>query len=194
MKSALDVIRNEHRALAAVLGALKQIVEGIASRRFDADFALLEAMIEYVTAVPDKIHHPKEDGYLFPALRLRAPQVGPILDELQEDHRTGPGQVDELKRALSAYQSAGASGLPAFSDRVQSYVGYQRQHMSKEETKVLPLAREALTAEDWASIDAAFAANGNPWEGPTGEYRQLFTRIVSLAPAPIGVGDDHRPA
>jgi len=65
--------------------------------------------------------------------------------------------------------------------------------MATEEKHVMPLALEVLTAEDWASIDAAFAANDNPWEGPAGQYRQLFTRIVNLAPAPIGVGDPGHP-
>lgn len=194
MKTAIDVIRNEHRAMAAVLGALRQIVEGIGEGRFDADFPLLEAMIDYVTAVPDRVHHPKEDGFLFPALRVRSPEIGPVLDDLEDEHRIGPGRVDELKRALGDYRKAGAGGLPVFAAAVQEYVAFEWQHMSKEETRVLPLARDALRPEDWAAIDAAFAANGNPWEGPAGEYRQLFTRIVTLAPAPIGVGDGHRPA
>ena len=66
--------------------------------------------------------------------------------------------------------------------------------MSKEETRILPLARKVLLPEDWAAIDAAFNANDNPWEGPAGKYKALFTRIVNIAPAPIGVGGDGRSA
>ena len=91
--------------------------------------------------------------------------------------------------ASSTFRTAGAAGLPAFRDAVKAYVDFQWQHMSKEEKHVLPLARDVLTAEDWAAIDGVFAANDNPWEGPAGEYKQLFTRIVSIAPDPIGVGD-----
>ncbi|MGH8674553.1 MAG: hypothetical protein ACREVG_09615 [Burkholderiales bacterium] len=59
---------------------------------------------------------------------------------------------------------------------MKSYVEFQWQHMSKGAGKVLPLAREALLLEDWAAIDAAFAANDNPWEGSAGDYKQLFNQ------------------
>ena len=42
-----------------------------------------------------------------------------------------------------------------------------------------------LLAEDWVAIDQAFAANRDPNfnGGADREYRQLFARIVNLAPA-----------
>lgn len=60
--------------------------------------------------------------------------------------------------------------------------------MNTEEREVFPLAQKHLNAEDWAAIDAAFLANGNPWEGAAGEYAALFTKIVNIAPAPVGLG------
>ena len=50
--------------------------------------------------------------------------------------------------------------------------------------------RKALAPleKDWAGIDAAFEANKDPWSGPTGEFRALFSRIVAMVPAPYGVG------
>lgn len=189
MKSAIEIIRSEHHALAAVLSGLSAVVDGIAAGKFEPDFTLLAAMIEYVTEVPEKVHHPKEDGYLFPALRKRSVGAAAIIDDLEGEHRIGPDRIAALKATLDDYRTVGAAGLPAFRDAVKAYVDFQWQHMSKEEKHVLPLAREVLTTEDWAAIDAAFAANDNPWEGPSGEYKQLFTRIVTIAPDPIGVGD-----
>ncbi|MET0679434.1 MAG: hemerythrin domain-containing protein [Burkholderiales bacterium] len=192
MKTAIDIIRAEHRALAAVLSGLSAFVEGVAAGKFEPDFTLLAAMVEYVTEVPEKVHHPKEDDYLFPALRKRSVETAAILDDLQDEHRTGPAKLAALAAALDRYRATGAAGLPAFREAVKAYIDFQWQHMSKEERLVLPKAREVLTAQDSAAIDAAFAANDNPWEGPAGEYKQLFTRIVSIAPDPIGVGDrDH---
>lgn len=189
MKNAIDIIRSEHRALAAVLSGLSAFVDGVAAGKFEPDFTLLAAMIEYVSEVPEKVHHPKEDDYLFPALRKRSEKAAAILDELQGEHHVGPAKIAALMVALADYRVAGALGLPAFREAVKAYVDFQWQHMSKEERLVLPVAREALTAEDWAAIDGAFNANDNPWEGPAGEYKELFTRIVSIAPDPIGVGD-----
>jgi hypothetical protein len=64
--------------------------------------------------------------------------------------------------------------------------------MSKEEGHVLPLARKALTPKDWVTINAAFAANDNPWVGLAGAYKQLFARTVKIAPASICLRDSVR--
>ena len=193
MKSALDIIKGEHRALAAVLTALQAYVSGIVGGRYVPDFALLSAMIEYITELPDKVHHPKEDQYLFVALRRRSAEAAAALDVLEAEHRNVHHAWNALAAALADFRIAGAAGAPAFKAAVDRYFDFQWQHMSKEETQVMPLARRVLAPEDWAAIDAAFKANDNPWEGPAGKYRALFTRIVSLAPAPIGAGDDRRP-
>lgn len=188
MKRAIDIIKSEHRALAAVLSGLNEFTEGIASGRFQPDFDLLEAMISYVTELPDKVHHPKEDDYLFVALRKRAPEIGPVLDLLQLEHRHGPEQTQSLLASLRRYRVAGAAEFENFRVAQKEYVEEQWRHMSTEETKVLPLAAQILKPDDWAEIDAQFARNDNPWEGPAGAYKALFTQIVTLAPAPIGVG------
>jgi hypothetical protein len=49
---------------------------------------------------------------------------------------------------------------------------------------------KTLTAEDWEEIAAVFAGKDDPRFGPKPEheFRDLFSRIVNLAPPPIGVG------
>lgn len=58
------------------------------------------------------------------------------------------------------------------------------------ENTLIPLARKHLTAEDWVEIGAAFGENGDPRfdAGTDHECHDLFSRIVNLAPPPIGVG------
>lgn len=193
MKNALDIIKSEHRALAAVLTALQAYVNDIVAGRYVPDFQLLAAMIEYITELPDKVHHPKEDQYLFVALRRRSAEAAAALDVLESEHRNVHHAWNAIAGALADFKNAGAAGAPTFKAAVDRYFDFQWQHMSKEETQVMPLAQRVLTPDDWTAIDAAFNANDNPWEGPAGRYKALFTRIVSLAPAPIGVGDDKRP-
>jgi hypothetical protein len=62
--------------------------------------------------------------------------------------------------------------------------------MSKEEERVFPLAEKLFTRSDWEAIDKAFQANADPLANDRNErdFRKLFSRIVSLAPPPIGVG------
>ena len=62
--------------------------------------------------------------------------------------------------------------------------------MALEEKQILPLAEKLLSAQDWAELDAAFAANRDPLTGhePDDDYRALFSRIVNALPAPLGLG------
>ena len=56
---------------------------------------------------------------------------------------------------------------------------------------ILPEARKCLVAKDWAELDTAFAANRDPLTGKYPRdplYNRLFTRIVMIAPEPVGLG------
>ncbi|PWC33507.1 hemerythrin domain-containing protein [Azospirillum sp. TSO35-2] len=191
---AIDIIHAEHRALGAVLQAFGFILDEVRDGRLKPDFALLEAMIEYITEVPDKLHHPKEDDVLFVALRARIPQAGALIDKLQRDHAEGAQHILELRDALRRYREEGEGGFQAFETTVRAYVATSWAHVGLEERELLPLARKGLSREDWAGIDAAFEANKDPWSGPAGEFRSLFSRIVSMVPAPYGLGPSAGPA
>jgi len=64
-------------------------------------------------------------------------------------------------------------------------------HMRLEESVILPEAIKHLSAEDWAELDAAFEQNTDPLNGRYARdpvYDRLYSRIVTTAPAPIGLG------
>jgi hemerythrin-like domain-containing protein len=84
----------------------------------------------------------------------------------------------------------GESRLAAFEEALQRYVDFYLAHMRTEELEILPLAEKVLTEADWAELDAEFSQNRDPLTGheAQAEYRALFSRIVCLVPAPIGLG------
>lgn len=188
MNKSLDIIHEEHRALAAMLSGMRTLVVGIEAGRLKPDFTLLSDMIRYIDEVPEVVHHPKEDQFLFAKLRQRSAEALPYIEQLETDHRQGAARIVALRSALESYRQAGESGFPGFKMALTVYLEQEWHHMNTEEHQIFPLARKYLTAEDWAEIDAAFLANGNPWEGPAGEYAKLFSRIVNMAPAPVGLG------
>jgi len=187
---ALDVIRDEHRALASLLTTLRQLVRDIAERGMQPDLAALRAIVCYVHAFPERQHHPKETEVLFAALRARSPEAAATLDALDAEHRHGEAAVLRLAMALLEYEQLGEARLAPFTEAVERYVADYLRHMETEEREVLPLARRVLTEADWLAIDRAFAANRDPLTGhaPADEYRALFSRIVRLVPAPLGLG------
>ena len=186
---ALRIIDDDHRSLAAVLHGMRYLVREIRERAAAPKFDVLGAMIYYIDAFPERVHHPRESEYLFRFLRIRCPAAAPLLDLLEEEHRSGAERIRALEQALARYQHGGAAEFRTFAAAVEDYVEFQYEHMLREEREILPLAKQHLLPSDWEVIDAAFTGSV-PSLGPeTPEnFQKLFTLIVNLAPPPIGVG------
>jgi hemerythrin-like domain-containing protein len=187
---ALDIIRDEHQALAAVLRSMKMLLVQATREGKRPPFDVLRAMLFYVDEFPERLHHTKETELLFNRLRVRLPALKATLDRLDHDHARGEAAMRELEHALLAYEVLGEPRRAAFEGALERYVGFYLEHMALEENEVLPAALRVLGAADWADLDAAFAANRDPLTGhePDEPYRQLFKTIVMNAPAPIGLG------
>lgn len=187
---AMRVIYDEHHALSAVLHGMLHLVHDIRDHGDQPDFVLFGAMIYYIDAFPERFHHPKEDLYLYRILRLRHPQSAALLDRLHVDHVVGAEKIRTLEQTLARYQNGGAAEFSNFLAAVESYAAFHREHMRAEEQEAFPLAQRYLTAGDWEEIDAAFLGHSDPMLGADAStvYDKLFTRIVTLAPPPLGVG------
>ena len=187
---ALRVIRAEHQALAAMLRSLTMLIKMARDRRERPPFDVLRAMLFYIDEFPERLHHPKETTLLFPKLRERRPDLAAVLDALDQDHHRGEASVRELQHRLLAYELLGDERRLAFEAAAERYVDQYLRHMAAEESEVLPAARDALSAADWALLDAAFADNRDPLAGndPSGAYAPLFQKILQTAPAPVGLG------
>jgi len=157
MRNALSIIADEHRSLAAVLKGLQAHVGDAGAGRTNPDFHLAGAMLDYIQAYPERLHHPKEDEYLFRFLRQRSVEARAILDTLEAQHTRGAELLTDLRQRLEQSRSQGdfASFIPA----LEAYAEFQWDHMRKEEEVVFPLAERHLTEEDWRAIDAAFRSN-----------------------------------
>lgn len=193
---ALRAIRDEHAAVSAVLRSLLLMVAqgpGDQPARF---FDVLRAMLFYIDEFPEKRHHPKESDLLFPKLARAEPALMPVIRRLEAEHMRGEGQVRELQHLLLAWELLGESRRPAFVEAAQAYVGFYLEHMHVEETQVLPAAERVLGRREWEQLDEAFRRDRDPLAGGTRDpaYDRLFTRIVTAAPAPIGVGASLEPA
>jgi hemerythrin-like domain-containing protein len=190
LNSALSIIHDEHRSLAAVVHGLRYLVRESRKRNTSPDFRVLWAMISYLEEFPEKLHHPKESAYLFARLRQRTHEADTVLAELERQHAKGTQHVRDLEHALGHYEADIPGGLGQFSAAVEKFADEILKHMAFEESTLIPLARKHLTAEDWVEIGAAFSENGDPRFDAAADHecRDLFSRIVNLAPPPIGVG------
>lgn len=189
MNEAIRIIRDEHRSMAAVFSALRELARLARDPGVKPDFAAFRAMIYYLDAFPERMHHPKEDSQLFARLLEKAPEAGALVEELQAEHVAGARKIRDLERALLEFEETGPRGAAKFAAAVEDYLDFQWQHMEKEEKRVLPLAERVLAPEDWAAIAAAFKGHDDPIADlREKDFRALYQRIVALAPEPVGVG------
>ncbi len=188
---SIRIIRDEHAALAAMLRSLLLMVQRGPDAAADQFFDVLRAMLFYIDEFPERLHHPKESELLFPKVARAAPHTVPAIERLEKDHQRGEGAVRELQHHLLAWELLGDSRRQTFEAAARSYVQFYLEHMQIEEAQILPAAEKSLNAQDWLALDAAFATNCDPLTGKYQRdplYDRLFTRIVMIAPEPIGLG------
>ncbi len=180
MSDAIEIIRQEHRNIDRVLGALQDAVAGLGATGSKPDLEPLFSIVYYIRVFPDRLHHPKEEEFLFKALRRRSPESAATLDELERQHAGARTLIEELDRALKDVDRDWPEGLAALQAAAETYVAFQREHIGLEEREVLPRARECLKPADWGAIDQAFASNLDPLFGENLEagFRALFARIM----------------
>ena len=185
---ALRIITEEHQNLWRIATTLDMVADEIDDGgKIEQPF--FNSVFDYIDQFMDRAHHAKEDEFLFPALRARSTEAAVILDRLQAEHRNGPENLRDL-RAKLASTAGGGENNAAFTTVLRTYTQGLKSHIRSEEKDALPLAREVLNAEDWASIDRAFLDNEDPLFGgkAKAEFRELFHRIASLAPESVGLG------
>lgn len=185
---SIQVIREEHAALAAMLKTL-----GIALIRGPGNepenfFDSLRAMLFYVDEFPERLHHPKESNLLFPRVGRLAPDTLETIAQLEKDHAQGGLAVRELQHLLLAWELMGESRHLAFNQAARRYIDFYTTHMQLEESVILPAALRVLSEADWRELDAAFGSNGDPLAGKyprNPAYDRLFARILMHSSAPI---------
>jgi hemerythrin-like domain-containing protein len=135
---AAGTIRQEHRALGAVIEVLQRLLRDIAAEHIEPDFRLLSTALYYIDDFPERCHHPREERYLFTALRARSPEFDPLLDDLESEHVTSAHTLARLHRVLVHYQADAPGALAALRAGVDAYAAMLSAHMRKEEA-VLPV-------------------------------------------------------
>jgi hemerythrin-like domain-containing protein len=181
---AVELIKNEHRALARMLGAMQALIARYREAGVERNFKLFDAMLRYIENVPDRLHHPKEDEVLFAALMRRSDDGKKLVARLERDHAKGEPMIAALRGAFQAFSYGTVNGLNLLATAVDEFAEFYWDHMRTEEEKLLPLAAAHLTPEDWQRVESAFGDNTDPLFGAAlaEEYRQLYQFIAEIAP------------
>ena len=181
-EAAIGIIKDEHRAIAAVCSGLReQAMLARSTGKVDLDF--LESMLHYMKAFPEVLHHPKEEQYLFARLASRTDTASALIADLEREHREGGALLAQLEASATALKGgpADASQLERLGEAIERFVESQWRHLNTEEKLVLPAALAHLEAADWGEIECAFRENvqfARDGDAATA-FRQLFSRLMN---------------
>jgi hemerythrin-like domain-containing protein len=147
MRSATDVLRDEHRLILRALASL-EVAAGRLGGGGALPVGLWEEAAGWLATFADRNHHAKEEDALFPAMvKAGAPARGGPIDVMLEEHAEG-------RRLLGAMQTGPAAARAASARR---YIALLREHIDKENDVLFPLADAVLDERDQAEVVREFA-------------------------------------
>jgi len=176
---ALAAIRDEHSCLAAINEVLRE--EAARARAGESiDTVFLSRLLKYQYDFGERLHHPKEEQYLFARLLDNSEDAVDMIHSLSVQHRE---LGERLKQIYTRLQSA--DGLPEnemmdmLAEEIDAYVDIQWRHLNMEEKLIIPAARYMLSAEDWEDIALAFRVQQRMADGAKADsvYQEVVTRL-----------------
>ncbi len=192
MQRILSQIASEHARMRRVLMLVDDLCGNLEATDQKPDSALFTTLFDYIDLYM-RTHNPKEQRYLFRAVRARNPEAAALLDDLESQHREEPEAVARLRPLLSECGDGSPAARQALIEALGAFCQLLQRDMLKEETELLPMAEKCLTAEDWDVVERGYRLFDrllDPVKGETfeSEVEQLHSRLILYAPAPIGMG------
>lgn len=148
MAALIEALRLEHSEMRRLLDLVRQQADSAP----EPDLDLLHEIAEYCLTYPEQYHHPKED-LIYRALCRHDPEAALAIEDIQAEHRELAVQTRELAETIEAARASGGR-LGGFRALLRSFVRSYRDHMRKEDQEFFPYAAAALTAEEWADLEA----------------------------------------
>jgi hypothetical protein len=87
------------------------------------------------------LHHRGEDAMLFPSVRKAAPELSPVVDKLEADHRTVSDLLDEVEAATDAASGSAADqrGRRRLAEALDRLSDHLFEHLTYEEKVLAPV-------------------------------------------------------
>src|ERR1039457_7544274 len=99
----VEMLEAEHRVIQKMVAGMSVLADQLEGGE-PMDVSLLESIVAFLRTFADRLHHGKEESFLFPALiRRGVPSQGCPIGGLTIEHQKGRVMVGELADAIRGY-------------------------------------------------------------------------------------------
>lgn len=155
---AIDTLMEEHQLILKVLDSLEGCINNGDSAKMKE---LLPGYITFIRGFADKLHHGKEEEILFKELGNHGfpADSGPVMVMLNE-HDLGRGLVKKLLE-INGKDEWDDDDLRAVNEAGMEFIDLLRQHITKEDTILFPMAKATLPEAASTAVDDEFDLFGS---------------------------------
>lgn len=152
---ATEILENEHRVIEQVLNCLEVMANRtLAEGKVDALSA--DAALDFLQTFADGCHHRKEENHLFPLMEAKGfPRDGGPTGVMLHEHEEGRSHIQAMRAAVKA------KAVRDFVEHARAYVELLRNHISKEDHRLFPMANQAFSSEDQTRLTERFESVEN---------------------------------
>ena len=139
MKTALQILSDEHQNILKVIDALLKECDSLKSgNKINKDF--FKKIIDFIKGYADKFHHAKEEDILFVELCKDGVRMhcNPTQQMLHE-HDLGRNFIKELEKGIEE------NNKEEVVENAKGYAHLLQEHIFKEDNILYPMADESLS-------------------------------------------------
>ncbi|MGL4763314.1 MAG: hemerythrin domain-containing protein [Sarcina sp.] len=157
--NAIEFLKNEHRNVERILKVIKNMSYKVLKDDM-VDYNDFNIIIDCIRNYADKIHHKKEEDFLFDMMIKELPEAirKTIQFGMLVEHDQGRLFVTELEKALLDYNN-GSNDIARLDiiSNAMGYVGLLERHISKEDKVVFEFADKHLSVSSKEILNLKFS-------------------------------------
>ncbi len=179
MKTATEILRQEHEAILGMLGATEEVGRLLGNHE-RVEPQVLDNLLEFFRLFADRCHHGKEEDLLFPLLEKKGmPRDGGPIGVMLMEHDQGRGLVGQMATAGKEYANGDSEAGLRWAAAAANYAGLLREHIAKENEVLFVMAERMLTPAEQQELALAFDKSETEKMG-AGTHERLHAMMDKL--------------
>ncbi|KII79882.1 hemerythrin domain-containing protein [Vibrio renipiscarius] len=173
----IEQIRREHSYIVRLLAILANKVD-LLKQEQPVNYSLIKEVVDYLSEYSEKHHHPKED-ILYHYYREHY-GAREDMDNLAFEHKLLECKTHAFMNIVEMILQDAVVPHHLFIEQLESFMHAQKDHLTLEETTILPMICERFIAEDWQKVQSQYTGDeDDPVFGETiaEHYAQLAKRV-----------------